>query len=171
MNAAKNHVSNMNLKMLYHSLIQPYLAYGITLWGSAHQTNLKRLVTLQKRAVRIITNSKYNEPSNALFKSLFIPKFYDLYNIQLCKLIFAYSQGELPYPLHKMFVPNHNVHRLNTRQQNDLHVPLIRRDTVFRSFIHRGPNIWSQLPESVKSSNTNKSFNSQIKKYFLSKYT
>ena len=33
-NSAKHTLSNENLKILYYSLIHPYLLYGITLWGN-----------------------------------------------------------------------------------------------------------------------------------------
>ena len=36
-NSAKHTLSNENLKILYYSLIHPYLLYGITLWGNTYK--------------------------------------------------------------------------------------------------------------------------------------
>ena len=46
--------------MLYYSLIYPYFYYGNIIWRSTYHTNLYRLRILQKRIVRIITNSNYD---------------------------------------------------------------------------------------------------------------
>ena len=52
------------LKSIYHSLITPYLYYGVLAWGF----NNSRLLKLQKRAVRIITFSHFLEHTDPLFK-------------------------------------------------------------------------------------------------------
>ena len=53
------------LVKLYHSLISPYLIYGISSWGQASQSNLEKLLLLQKRALRLMnfsTKSEYAIP-------------------------------------------------------------------------------------------------------------
>ena len=40
------------LKTLYYSLVYPYLHYCIIVWGSTYKTNLRRLISLQKRVIR-----------------------------------------------------------------------------------------------------------------------
>ena len=56
------------LRTLYHSLIMPHLSYGILAWGQC--SFLADVIKLQKRAVRIITNSSFNSHSEPLFKEL-----------------------------------------------------------------------------------------------------
>ena len=43
-----------SLRMLYYSLIYPYFYYCNTGWASTNKTNLRGLVILQKRIIRII---------------------------------------------------------------------------------------------------------------------
>ena len=40
--------------MLYYPLIYPYFYYCKIVWASTYKTNLRRLVILQKRIIRII---------------------------------------------------------------------------------------------------------------------
>ena len=57
------------LKIIYNSLINSHLHYGLLCWG--YRTN--RLLKLQKKALRIITNSaelKYNAHTQPLFKKI-----------------------------------------------------------------------------------------------------
>ena len=55
------------LKTLYYTLIQSHLTYGIQAWGNGN--TVKRLQTLQKRAVRIINNKRYRSHTGPIFKS------------------------------------------------------------------------------------------------------
>ena len=69
------------LRLLYMSLIFSYLNYCNLVWGSAYECHLKPLFTLQKKAVRIITKSAYDERSAPIFNTLKIlqlPKIHKL---------------------------------------------------------------------------------------------
>ena len=39
---------------IYQSLIHPYISYGVCAWGQSVKTNLKKLLVLQKRVIRLI---------------------------------------------------------------------------------------------------------------------
>ena len=66
----RHFVSTQILTQLYYTLIYPFLTYTLVTWGNTYSTSLKPLVTLQKKAVRIITFSDYNAHSSPLFLSL-----------------------------------------------------------------------------------------------------
>ena len=57
----KHILPQKTLRTLYETLVQPHLDYGITFWGGAHQSHVNKLIVLQKKIIRSITNSKYNE--------------------------------------------------------------------------------------------------------------
>ena len=63
----KNYIPAHILLTLYNSLILPHLYYGILMWG---YHNTERIFRLQKKAIRVISNSAYNAHSEPLFKSL-----------------------------------------------------------------------------------------------------
>ena len=66
---------------LYNSLILPHTNYCIMAWG--YQSN--RIFKLQKRAVRIVANSKYNAHTEPLFKLFIILKLSDDLILQTMK--------------------------------------------------------------------------------------
>ena len=39
-----------SLLTLYYSLVYPYLAYCVSVWGSTYSSNLKRILLLQKKS-------------------------------------------------------------------------------------------------------------------------
>ena len=61
-------LSTKTLLSLYYALVVPFLSYCIIAWGNTYQTTLQPLFILQKKALRIITFSSYNEHSSPLFK-------------------------------------------------------------------------------------------------------
>ena len=82
-----------------------------------------RVFALQKKAVRILTCSKYNAHTEPLFKTVKLLKFTDLLN--LWELIFFYKfiHKILPIPLQNWhIIINTNIHEHNTRRQSNLHI-------------------------------------------------
>ena len=50
----RHYIPHHLLLSIYHTLITPYLTYGISAWGYCAKTHLNRLLILQKRALRLI---------------------------------------------------------------------------------------------------------------------
>ena len=93
---------NINvLTKLYYALIYPFLIYGILIWGNTYPTTIQPLFVLQKKTMRIITFSKFDEHSSPPFKQLKIIGIF--YLITLHMAIFMYK-------FHNQF-----LHRYNTR--------------------------------------------------------
>ena len=67
LNSVKNMLPNFILRQIYYTMVQPYLTYGIILWGSTYQSYLKRTVILQKKAKRCIHKAHYNAHTKPLF--------------------------------------------------------------------------------------------------------
>ena len=163
----KHILPQKTLKTLYQTLIQPHLDYGITFWGGAHNTNLNKLTVIQKKVIRNITNSKYNQHTDPLFKELKILKLKQLYTLQAAKLIYKATQGELPKPLVKLYKPNTEIHQHNTRQHNNPHIRYRRTQRASNQINHKGPEIWSNLNNHLKSCTNTKTFTNSLKQFLL----
>ena len=118
---AKHILSSENLKCLYHSLVHSHLNYGNILWGSAYQYRLNKLVKLQKKCVRNVCKTSYNENTCTLSKKLKILKLSDIFNIKIGKFMFSYTNCLLPTSIQDLFVRNSEVHTYNARHKNDPH--------------------------------------------------
>ena len=135
MNLAKHLLSCNHLKLIYYSLVHPYLIYGNLLWGNTYKKYIKRLEVLQKRALRIITNSSYNEPSSPLFKRVKILKVSDIHRELIITFIFRYVNATLPLPLLQLFDFQYDIHGHNTRHSKDLRPPQFNTALMKRSFL------------------------------------
>ena len=94
---------------MYKSLILPIIYYGLLLWGP----HCERLFLLQKRIMRVITNSKYIAHTDPIFMTLNLLKLPDLYRLQLYKLYYKIKIQTVPaYFRH---ILNEVVNPYNTR--------------------------------------------------------
>ena len=72
------------LVTIYNTLILPHFHYCLLLWGSVVKEN-HSLHLLQKKAVRIITNSDYLAHTESICKKLRILKISDMFSVALWK--------------------------------------------------------------------------------------
>ena len=76
-----------SLRSLYYSLVYPYLLYCVSVWGSTYQSNLNRIIVLQKKIIRIISKVSFDAHTGVLFKEQEILKFSDIYLYQIGKFM------------------------------------------------------------------------------------
>ena len=91
----KHYLPKYALLTIYNSLCLSHLSYGITVWGSAPNTTLKRLVDLQKKGIRHVCNSKYNAHTTPLYYHNKVLKLNDLYKLSCAKFTYKKTQGKL----------------------------------------------------------------------------
>ena len=70
-------------------MVYPYLFYCNIVWTSTYKTNLRRLVTLQKRVIRIINKSAFDAPSVPIFKEHRMLKRHDIRLLELSKFMYS----------------------------------------------------------------------------------
>jgi len=109
------------LKTLYYCLLYPYLHYCIIVWGSTYKTNLHRLVSLQKRVIRIISKSTFDFNSDPIFKELGLLKLSDVRQLELGKLMFSFNRSVLPSKFNNYFLLIHELRSDVSRWRSLIH--------------------------------------------------
>ena len=140
LNRLKHTLPPRILIALYNTLILSHFYYGLPLWG--HHTS--RLHKLQKRALRTITNSKFNAHSEPICKRLNILKLPDLYNLQLYKLYFKIKREVVPQYLTTsipILTHSYNTRRTSDQQYRTHHA------FVDRNCLHAMIDLMNQSPE------------------------
>ena len=84
------------LVKLYYALIYPFLTYGLISWGNTYSSTTQPLFILQKRAMRVMTFSKFHEHSSPIFKHLKIVKLPDLVFLNIAVLMYKFHNRCLP---------------------------------------------------------------------------
>ena len=76
------------MKLLYHSLINSKLQYGIIVWGATFKTYLSEVNVRINHIIRALSSSKLYTPMSSLYKKLNLLKLEDLYKVELVKLMY-----------------------------------------------------------------------------------
>jgi hypothetical protein len=149
MTKLKNCLPQQILLTIYNSLILSHMNYGLIVWGGKSG----RLLKLQKRAVRIITKSRYNAHTNGLFKQLNVLKVEDLCALHDYKFCYKMYNEILPeYFLVDMMnrLNENSNHDHYTRQSNDIRLPAVRHEFARYSISYRYPSILNNMPSNFK---------------------
>ena len=146
-------VSDDILAQLYYSLVYPFLAYGLVVWGNTYATTFKTIVTLQRHALRIITFSKRDDQSNPMFSQLGLIKFMNLVTMQTAIFMFQYYHNLLPKAFDNYFTFMSSKYYYNTRLASKFTYYIDYFRTNYGKFnLHfSGPSIWNKLDEEIKS--------------------
>ena len=132
---------------LYYALIYPFLIYGIIIWGNTYHTTIQPLSVLQKKAVRIMTFSKFDEHSSPPFKKLNIIKLIDLIKYHISIFMFKFHNQLLPSVYNSYFTSVENIHSYNSRSTAKKYYYLAKARTNYGLFNirYQGPKIWNMI--------------------------
>ena len=156
-------LNKTSLCTLYCSLVYPYLHYRASAWGSIYQSNLKRLINLQKRVIRIVSRNSFDAHANPVFVSLRILKFEDIIKLQIGKVMYLYKNGLLSNSFHDMFLLNCDVQSCNTRSKNSFRLPYSRTNNVRKfSLRFQGPKIFNSISPEIQNASSTALCNSKF---------
>ena len=163
------------LKIIYNTLFNCHLNYDILLWG--HE--LKKIEYLQKRAIRVLSQSQFLSHTDPLFKKENILKVQDIYNLRCITFFYRYKHDLLPPNLNSLIQePQPNFHRYPTSHSIwRSNLPLSEHFTRFehskQSIRFCLPQIINSLPTDIVSKISTHSLigvKAYAKKYYISLY-
>ena len=143
MNWLKRHLPISAMKLMYDSLILSHLQFGITNWGFEWD----RISKLQKRALRIMTNSKYNAHTEPLFKQLYLLKIKDIFDVQCLKFWYKFGNKKLPNYFKDMFKYNYEFNEIGNLSHDQLHLYPTRTSGARNVLRHHIPELLNKFPK------------------------
>ena len=185
------------LKNIYYSLIYSHIVYAIQVWGSANVTELDKILILQKKAVRMMTQKDQFpqmrgplNPSDPIFVELGILKVQDVFKLQVSKFIYECLSFKSPRIFWDWFIPNHSVHSYNTTSNTNIKVnnrfefkvESISESNILHTQCSKlanygakqlkvaGPFLWNSFPAHIRNANSIFTFKSSLKKFFIEQY-
>ena len=170
MNKMKNFLPLGALLKIYNALIAPHLNYGVMVWGK----NCDKILKLQKKAVRVITKSKYNAHSNPLFNKLKILKIQDLCALHDLKFCHKFVKKRLPYYfLSEMLQRNTHIFNLSERISDTYRLPAVGHEFARNCISYTFPQTFNEMDTSLKTimfSCSLLGFKNHLKQSFIQSY-
>jgi hypothetical protein len=157
------------LNTIYNTTIQPHIDYGLPIWGHTFTSYIDSIQRYQNRAARIVTKQfNYDTSVSGLHKQLRwlnIPQRAQyLSNLFVHKICY----GQSPSYLHKMITPRSTISQRETRQSQDLLVPLPHTEMFKRSLTYQAPYLWNKLPQNIRNTEDRSSFKRLVKDFIMS---
>ena len=91
----------------------------------------------------------------------------DMLRLRDAVLTFKYIKGLAPPYLCDRFITRMRVHDRNTRNNNELEIPLCTSAVGQRSFLYRAVALWNQLPDHIKNKEHVENFKTALKRFLL----
>ena len=174
------------MKTLYYSLY-PHLLYAIEVWGSAGTSDINSLLVLQKKIIRLLSNSDTRHsdysfpPSNPLFFKEQLLKVPDIFKMRIANVIYNCLNKTSPVNFQLWFRLTIQVHNHNTRSQyinldksiytNNLFIPTARTSYYGLKLIKvQGPKIWNEIPPIIRNSISSNIYIKKYKQILLQSY-
>lgn len=179
-------------KVIYHSLVESHLNYGILVWASNISKNVQRIFEdghipenikpvkkAQNKVIRAIFRvpkfdriNKVSTEMKPLYKKLQVLRIHDLYYYNLGLLCFNYLKvDEFPAKLSQYFTMKDDINVRATRSSEfDLYYQPPRLRSSYRRPSLCGAAFWNTLPDNIKSIKSLNVFKHNLKKYFIDKY-
>jgi len=134
------------------------MSYGIIFWGN--HPHSEKIFKIQKRVIRIITNTRARDSSRELFKKLKRLPPYSQYIFSLS--IFVIKNKHL-------FSTNYQTHSVHTRFKTNLHPPIANLTKFPKGVYYSGIKVFNNLPHNIKDlANETKLFQNALKRFLLS---
>ena len=167
LNKLKRFLPQNIMLLLYNSLILPHLQYAILCWGA----KTSKLFKLQKRAMRIISCSKYNAHTDPIFKKLKILKVGDIYNQSLMKFYYKFIQRTLP-TYFRDIISSHTHSHLTRGRDDPIHTHTntsFARSSV-RNYLPRFLDTAPSLIIDKVKTHSFQGFSKYCKNYYINSY-
>ena len=165
----RNYVNFNTLKSIYFAIFDSHINYANLIWGQ-NLNSAFRIVTLQKKAIRIINNQPRNSHSSLLFKKSNILKFED--KILINNIIFiSKSINNLQPPIFKnWFIFCSDIRKYDTvsSSADKSFKPSYRTDSHWKNSVIIGAiNCWNKMQNKIWGIN-HWNHSTQIKSKLLS---
>ena len=135
----RHYVSSETLRNIYFAIFHSILTYGAQIWGQTTNKNIKRVILIQKKALRIINFADFNAPTSKLFSDSKVVKFKDHVTIQNFLLAHDFINHNLPPPLIR--------HIEQTQIVDDISHPFATRAATVASTAPITPTTILKLPK------------------------
>ena len=127
--------------------------------GNVSKEYITKLLKLQKRALRIISNSSYLCHTKPLFEKVNALNIFELYNKKnLGIFMYKYKAGMIPSSFDHLFANLESIPNYNTRNKTNYRFDIHK----IKSILIDGPKFWNLLPREVKSSSSVTTFKESL---------
>ena len=152
-------------KNIYFACVHSHLNYAGLILGTAPQSCTNHLASIQDKAIRILSNARYNANVDPLYKKNHILKLQDIFDVQAATYGWKFINGKLPQAI---------ADRLSKGSIRTLHIQCRKYESLTLkklSPIDYITNTWNKIPLTIKKNPTMLGFKKALIKQLINDYT
>ena len=156
--------------LLYYGHIYSHMSYCVAIWGSmTNECLLAKIRVEQNKCVKLLNRTS---PLNNLYKNYQILKLDEVIDLEFKKFGYKVHRNLLPKNLlHEVRTDSKGsslskTHSYNTRNKNDLNLPMSSRKIYYNSFLVQSLKKLSTLPVEIRDSSNIEQFTHKVKKTY-----
>ena len=166
-NRIKKYLTPAAVKTLVQSLVISRLDYGNAMFAGAQDYLIKKLQRVQNTAARVITGlGKYDHITMTLYELHWLPVEKRI-QFKILLLTFKALNGLAPSYISDLLVLFSQPRHLRSRGQSHLAPPHTKRGYGDRCFTVVAPQLWNEIPDSVKFVANVGAFKCQLKTHLF----
>lgn len=140
----------VNVKILvqfYHTIILPFFSNCCIVWGNTYNHNIKPLLRMQKKVIRLIIFSNFDAHTSPLFFQLILLKLQN--HIKLLYFMHQFLIDKWPKIFYSFLIKTSDKHNVNTRFATRItfYVAKIRTNYGRFNIRYNGPTLWNKTDE------------------------
>lgn len=144
------------VKVAYFSLFDSHLRYGLVIWGNSSIANLKRVLILQKKAVRILAGLDPMASCRQAFKEQ-----------NILTVVSLYVSEVICYSVSQNIARLGQIHTYDTRNSINYALPVHHLSLSEKKPSYAGCKFFNILPDTLKRTSGQKNFKTRLKEWLL----
>jgi len=157
-----SHFTDVHSRQLfYYSHIQSHLGYASTVWDGCSDACIKRLNSLHRRSVKLITG-KSNDSTEQRMKTLHILPLRKQFLYNKGIMMYKICHAQTPSYLSDLFSSTHSPYISSRR---NLSTPRPRLDIFKNSLSYAGAKYWNTLPLHITETPSLRTFKTRLFNY------
>lgn len=153
----RNILTRKNMFIVYTSLIESILRYGITSWGLLYKTSLQPLQTTQNYILKTILNKDMRYSTELIYNNNSI---LDIRGLCILSILMYIQKNKQIEPI------QHN-HETRAKNRKDLMLPKLNKGISQRCVDYIGVKLYNKLPPEIRDINKFKKYKIQVKSFIL----
>ena len=149
---ARHYVPSPSLLSIYHGSFSSHLSYGCQIWGQS-PNNYSKLVTIQKKALRIMNFSTNQEHTGPIFKKMNLLRISDTILLGNIVLTHKVLNAKIPDNLLKFLTLRNDCHDHYTKTSSigSVSLPTVHRNTGRNSIRYQCAITWNSMIKDLHS--------------------
>ena len=167
----RDYLSKENIKTIYYALVYSRIKYGISVYGQACKTKLKRIQTLQNQLLKVLSYKEYRFSTDKLHDEFELLKIKDIKEQEILAFVHNFFSSSLPPVFNGYFETLASNHNRNTRNGSNLiKIPIHRNNIAAASMKIQGAILWNKTNCILKKISKVKLFKTKYKSTCLKYY-